>query len=221
MAEPGGHFRCDPLARATAPQPVETAQFRQAVGIARPSLKMRVMATHARANHTWDFPKYLPWPWPTRARTNLCGAKLTASERAMFTARRKQAYEALHPETVNGQNQHTRVRQLGEPSPEPAADRFTADTAAKTGQSERKVQRDAERAMGNASRQVGDTHADRFTLDTANRTGKSGRPRTRDRPHRGAAVGGGIGPSDALVGARAAALRPALLLKRGGARPRL
>jgi hypothetical protein len=61
----------------------------------------------------------------------------------MFTARRKQAYEALHPETVNGQNQHTRVRQVGEPSPEPPADRFTADTAAKTGQSERKVQRDA------------------------------------------------------------------------------
>lgn len=56
--------------------------------------------------------------------------------------RRKLAYEALHPETKNGENQHSRVRQVGEGSP---ADRFTADTAAKTGQSERKVQRAAER----------------------------------------------------------------------------
>lgn len=56
--------------------------------------------------------------------------------------RRKAAYEALHPETVNGSNQHTRVRQVGEGSEAP---RFTADTAAKTGQSERAVQRDAER----------------------------------------------------------------------------
>jgi hypothetical protein len=50
----------------------------------------------------------------------------------------------LHPETQNGENQHTRVRQLGEGS-EPAA-RFTADTAASTGKSERAIQRDAERA---------------------------------------------------------------------------
>lgn len=51
--------------------------------------------------------------------------------------RRKEAYEALHPETKLGENQHTRVRQVGEPS-EPV-DRFTADTAAKTGQSERAI----------------------------------------------------------------------------------
>lgn len=73
---------------------------------------------------------------------NLCAPILSASERAMFTKRRKDAYEALHPETKNGENQHTRVRQVGEGS---TADRFTADTAAKTGQSERVVQRDAER----------------------------------------------------------------------------
>ena len=73
---------------------------------------------------------------------NLCASTLTASERAEFTRRRKTAYEALHPEAAHGSNQHTRSRQVGESS-DPA--RFTADTAAKTGQSERVVQRDAER----------------------------------------------------------------------------
>lgn len=77
---------------------------------------------------------------------NLFSTKLTKAERALFTKRRKEAYEALHPETKNAAfhgNQHKGgVRQLGEVH---AADRFTADTAAKTGQSERAVQRDAER----------------------------------------------------------------------------
>jgi hypothetical protein len=69
------------------------------------------------------------------------------SERALFTQRRKEAYEALHPETKNGATGggHNQLRQLGE-----AAPRFTADTAARTGQSERSVQRDATRG-GNAS----------------------------------------------------------------------
>lgn len=67
---------------------------------------------------------------------NLRGPRLTPSERALFTQRRKEAYEALHPETRNGTNQHSRLRQLGEPS-----DRFTSDTASRTGQSERAVQR--------------------------------------------------------------------------------
>ncbi|MEE2951465.1 MAG: ParB N-terminal domain-containing protein [Pseudomonadota bacterium] len=73
---------------------------------------------------------------------NLCRAELSPSDRSRQTARRKSIYEELHPETRNGSNQHTRVRQLGEPS---EVDRFTANTAAATGQSERKVQRDAER----------------------------------------------------------------------------
>lgn len=73
---------------------------------------------------------------------NLVGPSLTPSEKAWFIRRRKDAYEALHPETRVGANQHTRVRQLGEPTP---ADRFTADTAAKTGVSERAIQRAAAR----------------------------------------------------------------------------
>ncbi|XWN29734.1 MAG: ParB N-terminal domain-containing protein [Devosia sp.] len=72
---------------------------------------------------------------------NLCRSELTPTERADLTARRKAIYEELHPETVNGSNQYTRVGQLGQPS----ADRFTQETAKVTGQSERKVRRDAER----------------------------------------------------------------------------
>jgi hypothetical protein len=56
--------------------------------------------------------------------------------------RRKGAYEALHPETKNGAVvERDRLRQIGEVK----ADRFTADTASKTGQSERVIQRDASR----------------------------------------------------------------------------
>ena len=58
---------------------------------------------------------------------NLCGTRLTASERATFTARRKQIYEALHPETRHGGDRAS--RQVGNLKD----DRFTADTAAKTG----------------------------------------------------------------------------------------
>lgn len=77
---------------------------------------------------------------------NLCRADLTPSERAQQTARRKEIYELINPETKptseggGGRNNATR-RQLGDD----IADRFTANTAAATGQSERKVQRDAER----------------------------------------------------------------------------
>lgn len=72
---------------------------------------------------------------------NLCGTTLTPSERATFTRRRKEAYEALHPETRNGV-----IGATARHAPAKLADAsFTADTAAKTGQSERAIQRDAER----------------------------------------------------------------------------
>jgi ParB family transcriptional regulator, chromosome partitioning protein len=72
---------------------------------------------------------------------NLCASSLTKSERALFTRRRKEAYEALHPETAHGGDRKSsrKLCDLNEPA------RFTADTAAKTGQSERAVQLDAER----------------------------------------------------------------------------
>lgn len=72
---------------------------------------------------------------------NLCGTVLTATERATFTAKRKEAYEALHPEVKNGRNQHeSRDGQVGQPS-------FADDQAAKTGQSARAIRRDAERGQ--------------------------------------------------------------------------
>jgi len=68
-----------------------------------------------------------------------------AAEYSAAIARRKELYEALYPETRptgeggEGRRKETR-RQLGDESP----DRFTADTAAQTGKSERTVQRAAE-----------------------------------------------------------------------------
>lgn len=70
---------------------------------------------------------------------NLCRAELSPAERAASTARRKAIYEELHPETTHGGDRAS--RQLGDLKSE----RFTTDTAAATGQSERTVQRDAER----------------------------------------------------------------------------
>ncbi|GAB0113713.1 ParB N-terminal domain-containing protein [Acidisoma sp. C75] len=74
---------------------------------------------------------------------NLCGTQLTPSERAMFTQRRKDAYEAKHPETRHGGDRKS-SRQLGDLI---GAKAFTKDTATKTGQSERRVQRDAQRGQ--------------------------------------------------------------------------
>ena len=66
-----------------------------------------------------------PPPPPTSA---FAATKYTTpAELAMFTAKRKEAYEAKHPETRHGENQHSRSRQVGDSSPP----RFTADTAAR------------------------------------------------------------------------------------------
>lgn len=70
---------------------------------------------------------------------NLCAPQLTPSERARFTKRRKEAYEALHPETKHGANQHTRG------DAKSASPSFAEDQAKATGASKRTVQLDAER----------------------------------------------------------------------------
>ena len=59
-------------------------------------------------------------------------------ERALFTQRRKEAYEALHPETRHGTPGVS--RQVGDTHERSSESRFTADTASRTGQSERSVQ---------------------------------------------------------------------------------
>lgn len=78
---------------------------------------------------------------------NLCGSVLTSAEKAVFLARRKEAYEALHPETkahVAGAIASNRVQ--GNATANLAtASSFVADTAAKTGRAERTIRRDAER----------------------------------------------------------------------------
>ena len=74
---------------------------------------------------------------------NLCGTTLSPAERAMFTERRKEAYEALHQGTGHGSPGVS--RQVGDTHKRADAPRFSADTASKTGQSERKIQRDASR----------------------------------------------------------------------------
>lgn len=76
---------------------------------------------------------------------NLCGSKLTPSEKALFTKRRKQAYEALHPETRQGQAQANGMNRAQGNVSANFAPTFTADTANRTGQSERVVQLNAER----------------------------------------------------------------------------
>lgn len=60
------------------------------------------------------------------------------AERALFTRRRKDIYEAIHPETRHGGDRGA-SRKIGDTA------RFTADTATRTGRSERDVQRDATR----------------------------------------------------------------------------
>lgn len=80
---------------------------------------------------------------------NLCRAELSPADRARQTARRKAIYVELHPETAAGSSQaagmnaaQERGRQVGDD-----VDRFTTNTAKATGQSERTVQRDAERGQ--------------------------------------------------------------------------
>lgn len=67
-------------------------------------------------------------------------AELPPAERAKATARRKDVYLKLHPETALGTNQHNSLRQVGEPS-----ERFTAEITATSGRSEHAVQRDNDR----------------------------------------------------------------------------
>lgn len=70
---------------------------------------------------------------------NLCRVELSASGRAIQTARRKAIYLELHPETAHGgDRRRDQVAKLATRS-------FNAETAALSGQSERAVRRDTER----------------------------------------------------------------------------
>lgn len=101
---------------------------------------------------------------------NLIRADLTPADRALFLARRKEIYLIRHPETAAGENQHTRVRKVCEGS---EAKRFTAATAAATGQKERTIQLDVERGekISAAALQMlrGTRHDKGVTLDQLKR----------------------------------------------------
>lgn len=77
---------------------------------------------------------------------NLHGPVLTPTEKALFTARRKEAFEAIHgPAKANSASAANAAMGRGDVTANLAVTSFATDTAAKTGQSERAVQRDAER----------------------------------------------------------------------------
>ena len=74
---------------------------------------------------------------------NYCRTEMGRAERALFAKEGKAIHECLYPETANGATGRGRekVRQVGEPT----TDRFTAHLSAKSGQSERSIQRDVHR----------------------------------------------------------------------------
>jgi ParB family transcriptional regulator, chromosome partitioning protein len=90
---------------------------------------------------------------------NLAGPTLSKAERALFTRQRKELWELLYPETKHGGdhgNQYTggkvasrKLCDLANSSEnnevDASSDRFTAETALATNQSERSVQLDAAR----------------------------------------------------------------------------
>jgi ParB family chromosome partitioning protein len=82
---------------------------------------------------------------------NLCRLELTALERAEQTARRKQIYEARHPETRAGQAQARGANQAqgrGDVSETASPTSFTRETASKTGKTRRSVELDVQVAEG-------------------------------------------------------------------------
>ena len=129
---------------------------------------------------------------------------LTPSERALFTQRRKEAYEALHPETKAHVAQAVGMnRAIGNNVTANLAPTFTADTAARTGQSERSVQRDATRggnASGTAWRWAGQSRRPRAGFpdhDAENHMPVAGRSIRHRTPPEGRSCAGQLPRADA------------------------
>lgn len=87
---------------------------------------------------------------------NLCGPRLTPSEKALFTMRRKQAYEALHGNAKENRAKLAAEARWNDPATDDEDDacgqvghkqdaRFDLDQAAKTGESSKNIRRNAER----------------------------------------------------------------------------
>lgn len=76
---------------------------------------------------------------------NLIRAELTALDRAVFLAERKRVYEELHPETAHGGDRKRKPKSLEDQVANLATwSRYSKDAAAKTGLSERAIQRAVE-----------------------------------------------------------------------------
>ena len=86
---------------------------------------------------------------------NLIRFELTTLERATATNRRKEIYEALHPETKERSPERQQARAKGQPGAN-LAPGFVEDTAAKTGRSQRAVERDAQIGAGLTDDEVGE-----------------------------------------------------------------
>ena len=84
---------------------------------------------------------------------NLCRENLTPAQEAKAIARRKEIYEALHPETKRGAvgGGRDQSRQIGDSE---KATRFTKTTAKLTGKPERNIQRAARRGTKIGSEQL-------------------------------------------------------------------
>lgn len=89
---------------------------------------------------------------------NLCRSELSPAEAAYQTDRRKEIYEALHPEARRGGNTGPNGQFVRTDS---AA--FTSETASKTGRDERSIRRDAARgaALGDALKDIAGTSLDK------------------------------------------------------------
>lgn len=117
---------------------------------------------------------------------NLCRAELSPAQCAYQTSRRKEIYEALHPETVP-------VTERGGPGRGKTADNlsvvsFATDAASKTGRDERTVRRDAARgeALGETLKDIAGTSLDKgVELDALAKLDPDQRAEVIDKVKRG------------------------------------
>lgn len=112
---------------------------------------------------------------------NLCRTELSPAQSAYQTSRRKEIYEALHPEAKHGANQHTRSGQIVNSS-------FADATAEATGRDARTVRRDAARgeALGETLKDIAGTPLDKgVELDALAKLDPEQRAEVIDKVRRG------------------------------------
>lgn len=134
---------------------------------------------------------------------NLCRAELTPAEAALQTARRKEIYEELHPET-KAQVRQANSRWHADDNLSPA---FTEATAKATGKDQRAVQRDAARgeALGDDLSAIAGTSLDKgVELDALAKLPEPERQQIIQRAVSGEKVSARAAKVDADVKARAA-----------------